>query len=399
MLKGIRKNLKKAATVFCLCFIALIGLAGCGDRGLLKEAKSGLPQFSETGLSEPKINEANYGALAYGYLEYIQENYPGRIPGSEREREMAVFLLRVLLDGGFEGKNLRVQTFQTEENTVPVQAGGSASPDGVGAKGPASSFDGGESEVSASSFDGGESEVSAPSFDGGEATGSSQNIEVTIQGDSEKFILVGAHYDSAGTHGVDDNGSGVAVLLESALRMRSVRPPDTIRYVFFGAEETGMNGSRAYVEALSQEEKENLLFMVNVDSVLAGDILYLYGGTVGEDGDVADTWAVEAAYEIAQKLGLEIQLPPEDNPDYPFPTGQRRSDHAPFADIGIPYVYFEANQWKQGNPVETEEYGIIMHTEMDDLDFIDQAFPGRAQSTLSAYSELLQEILENGLAQ
>ena len=62
-------------------------------------------------------------------------------------------------------------------------------------------------------------------------------------------------------HGVDDNGSGVAVLLESALRMRSVRPPYTIRYVFFGAEETGMNGSRAYVEALSQEEKENLLFI------------------------------------------------------------------------------------------------------------------------------------------
>ena len=375
MLKGIRKNLKKAAMVFCLCFIALIGLTGCGDRGLLKEAKSGLPQFPETGLSEPEINEANYGALAYGYLEYIQENYPGRIPGSEREREMAVFLLRVLLDGGFEEKSLRVQTFQTEENTVPVQAGGSASPDGVGAKGPAFSFD------------------------GGEATGSSQNIEVTIQGDSEKFILVGAHYDSAGTHGVDDNGSGVAVLLESALRMCSVRPPYTIRYVFFGAEETGMNGSRAYVEALSQEEKENLLFMVNVDSVLAGDILYLYGGTVGEDGDVANTWAVEGAYEIAKRLGLEIQLPPEDNLDYPFPTGQRRSDHAPFADIGIPYVYFEANQWKQGNPVETEEYGIIMHTEMDDLDFIDQAFSGRAQSTLSAYSELLQEILENGLAQ
>ncbi len=364
MLKGIRKNLKKAAMVFCLCFIALIGLAGCEKRGLLKEAKSGLSQFSATGLSNLKINETNYGTLAYQYLEYIQENYPGRIAGSEREREMAVFILRVLLDGGFPEENLRVQTFQTEENAAPVQA-----------------------------------EEEGASFDGGKIIGSSHNIEVTINGESEKTILVGAHYDSAGTHGVDDNGSGVEVLLESALRMCSGRPPYTIRYVFFGAEETGMNGSRTYVEKLSQEEKENLLFMINVDSVLAGDIPYLYGGTVGEDGKVEDTWAVEAAYEIAQKLGLKIQLPPEDNPDYPFPTGQRRSNHAPFADVGIPYVYFEANQWEQGNPAETGKFGTIMHTEMDDLDFIDQTFPGRAQSTLAAYSELLQEILENGLAQ
>ena len=42
----------------------------------------------------------------------------------------------------------------------------------------------------------------------------------TIQ--SKKTIIVGAHYDSAGTHGVDDNGSGVAVALESALRMIDV---------------------------------------------------------------------------------------------------------------------------------------------------------------------------------
>ena len=61
------------------------------------------------------------------------------------------------------------------------------------------------------------------------------NIEVIKEGQSKKTIIVGAHYDSAGTHGVDDNGSGVVVALESALRMIDVETPYTIKYVFFGA--------------------------------------------------------------------------------------------------------------------------------------------------------------------
>lgn len=77
-------------------------------------------------------------------------------------------------------------------------------------------------------------------FEGGQNSRSSQNIEVVKKGESEKIIIVGAHYDSAGTHGVDDNGSGVAVALENALRMIDVETQYTIRYVFFGAEEIGM---------------------------------------------------------------------------------------------------------------------------------------------------------------
>ena len=40
---------------------------------------------------------------------------------------------------------------------------------------------------------------------------------VTREGESDDIILVGAHYDSAGTHGADDNGPDVAVVLEKRL--------------------------------------------------------------------------------------------------------------------------------------------------------------------------------------
>ena len=119
-----------------------------------------------------------------------------------------------------------------------------------------------------------------------------------------------------------------------------------------------------------------------------------YAPTCGQNGTVDNTEAVFKAYEIVKEIGLNIQLPPDGNNDYPYPTGQKRSDHAPFNDIGIPYIYFEANNWENGSPVETEKNGLIMHTDMDDLDFIENEYSGRVQNTLSSYSTLLYSLLQ-----
>ena len=91
---------------------------------------------------------------------------------------------------------------------------------------------------------------------------------------------------------------------------------------------------------------------------------------------------------------MAIQLPPEGNIDYPYPTGQKISDHAPFNDIGIPYIYFEANNWENGSPIETEKHGLIMHTDKDDLDFIENEYGERAKNTLTDYSTLLYSLLQ-----
>ena len=82
------------------------------------------------------------------------------------------------------------------------------------------------------------------------------------------------------------------------------------------------------------------------------------------------------------------------NVDYPYPTGQKRSDHAPFSDIGIPYIYFEANNWLNGLPVETENHGLIMHSDKDDLSFIENEYGNRAKDTMANYSHLLHLVLQ-----
>lgn len=303
------------------------------------------------------------GQLAYEYLTYFQKQLPGRIAFSETEEKTAITLLSFLKDIGYNEKDIKIQTIKTEKNQsvgVPIQN----IEEGLG-------------------------------FDGGKSINKSHNIVITKKGESKKTIIVGAHYDSAGNYGVDDNGSGVSLILETLNRIKDKDVPFTIKFILFGAEEIGMVGSNHYVELMNDDEIKNTLFMINIDTILAGDYAYLYGGEIQSDGKVIKTDPVEKSYEIAEKLKLDITLPPIDNPEIPFPTGQKRSDHAAFSDKGIPYVYFEANNWENGTQIETEKAGLIMHTEKDDLDYIEENFPNRPMKHLEDYSVLLNEILTN----
>ena len=71
-----------------------------------------------------------------------------------------------------------------------------------------------------------------------------------------EVVLVGAHYDSWDVaQGADDDGSGVAAVLEAARILKSlgVTPRRTIRFAFFSGEEEAALGSRAYVAAHEKE--------------------------------------------------------------------------------------------------------------------------------------------------
>jgi Zn-dependent M28 family amino/carboxypeptidase len=56
----------------------------------------------------------------------------------------------------------------------------------------------------------------------------------------------------------DDNGSGSGALLETALMMAKVEPENTLRFAWWGAEESGLIGSTAYVAGLSQAERDRI---------------------------------------------------------------------------------------------------------------------------------------------
>jgi Zn-dependent M28 family amino/carboxypeptidase len=97
-----------------------------------------------------------------------------------------------------------------------------------------------------------------------------RNVVALLQGTNaapREVVMVGAHYDSVKkSPGATDNGAGVAIVLEQARILRDKQFPYDIKFAFWNAEETGGNGSKAYVkEALAK--KEPVTFYLNFDSV------------------------------------------------------------------------------------------------------------------------------------
>ena len=100
------------------------------------------------------------------------------------------------------------------------------------------------------------------------------NLEVTLPGTEqpEAIILIGAHYDSViGAPGANDNGSGVAALLEISRLMGAERLPCTFRFVAFANEEmpffnTGDQGAVRYAQA-ARRRGDDIRLMLCLETI------------------------------------------------------------------------------------------------------------------------------------
>ena len=96
-----------------------------------------------------------------------------------------------------------------------------------------------------------------------------RNVIADLPGSSpDEVVLIGAHLDSWDpAQGAQDDGSGVAAVLDAAriLKSLNVRPRRTIRFAFFSGEEEACLGSRAYVAA-HEKELDRLRAVLVMDS-------------------------------------------------------------------------------------------------------------------------------------
>jgi len=306
--------MKKYSSLFkiLLIFIFIITFAGISSAG-----QSGL-----------KIPDQVTGDLAYEHVYYLSEDIGARIAGSPKEEETAAYIILQLEGMGYD---VEVQEFEYERSGEVYY---------------------------------------------------SQNIIATKAGKIDQTVIIGAHYDSVSERscgdgniltGAGDNASGVAVMLEAAEVLSNYRTHGTIKFVAFGAEEVGLKGSVYYAEQMDEAEIENTVAMINLDSVGVGDHFNVYAGKDNNPG-----WVRDLALNIGQRIGHDIRTSPgnQDLPDcwYDFAWGETAdwSDHAAFRHLGIPIAYFEMMNWEldECEGVETEEYGWVMHTCMDNLSMV-----------------------------
>ena len=167
----------------------------------------------------------------------------------------------------------------------------------------------------------------------------------------DQIVLIGAHLDSwqPGT-GAQDNGTGVATVLEAARAIKALPQPPrrTLRFVLFGGEEEGLLGSTAYVRAHRAD-------LPHIDAVLISDTgaqpargWYLMGR---ED----ETAALKNLSPLLTGLSADGA---STNTEFIFET-----DHAAFDVLGVPTLVL----WN-----DTDVYFKLHHKASDTFDSVVQ---------------------------
>jgi len=224
------------------------------------------------------------------------------------------------------------------------------------------------------------------------------------QGKTDRTLTIGAHYDSAATKGVDDNGTGVALTLELARRFKDADTYLSLDFCFWDGEETlGYAGSYSYLDGY--RPIDGIVCYLNLDSLGAGDRMYAYGGEYTAEGSLINDEPLRVALAVAGERGIELCTMPEQVTKFPTPTRTGNSDQYYFAAKHVPYVYFEANAWvtPEGTLGRTdypqlynsslecfaETNGQIIHmAQFEDLATLEALVPGRIQSHLTNFSIL-----------
>lgn len=228
------------------------------------------------------------------------------------------------------------------------------------------------------------------------------NIEVSKKGvDSSKVIIIGAHYDGRiEGNAFDDNGSGISILLELCQIFKDIQTPYDLKFIFFGAEEInilgrGLHGSYSYVESLSSKEKKKIKCMINLDTLLSGDNMYVYNVYKEEQHNEASSQLLYKLEEIAQDMNIDLKYNcKEDREDISYTN--TKSDYYPFFEEGIPVLYFESTNWnvyENDGRAQTEMFGRIIHTPMDNMNFLESFFDQRIKERLINYTSLIKQFI------
>ena len=219
-----------------------------------------------------------------------------------------------------------------------------------------------------------------------------------------EMYIVGAHMDGIGWgEAANDDGSGTALVMELARVFSSadVRTDRSIRFVLWNNEETGLNGSRAYVEQRRalQGTKDEPKWL----GMIQHDMMLFDHGMPRADGTLAATQRPEADVNIefqtsskfaaqAQQLAWVFQVANEKYAtDYPASVGSHmtNTDSAPFQDL-VPAISLRENErgtqigagWDPNWHQPTDLYATY-----DDADF--RLGLNAAQTTLAALAGLV----------
>ncbi|OBJ60406.1 M28 family peptidase [Mycobacterium sp. 1423905.2] len=160
----------------------------------------------------------------------------------------------------------------------------------------------------------------------------------TRTGAANEVVMVGTHLDSPREGpGINNGGSGTAAVLETALQLGPLAPvTNAVRFVFWGAEENGINGATDYLFGLNNEQLNNIALYLNFDMLGSPNAGYFTddGDQSGPPGPgVASADVPEGSAALERTLAGYLNLAGKRPADMPLNT---RTDYHPFLVAGVP---------------------------------------------------------------
>ena len=364
----------KSILLYIFCAIALFAFVACGTQEAPLPELEYSPteqELEEIDLGEPTpepeytlddveiippattLADTPHGQIAVAHIEYMSDNFYSRVPFSYQEKRTALWIVEELLAMGYDEYAIEMQTFRSRWDQGDMFGAGV--------------------------------EMRDPPY--------SQNVILTVPGQSDYVIVVGAHYDSLAYPGASDNASGTALLLESAYRMRYIDNYYTIVYVFFGAEEVGLIGAFYYVDALTEQEHDNILFMLNADVLIEGPYLFYMAGYNADwqpgVNHITETWD-EIAQDMYNRHGITLFA----WPDGAFgPSDQLAFLHAGHTVMFLAGLDLIDGWYDRDFSSALWEMMRVLHSPRDEFHYINERWPRKIDDNMWAFSLLLEALL------
>lgn len=252
-------------------------------------------------------------------------------------------------------------------------------------------------------------DVSPFDFSYQDKTYTSKNIIIKsgVNVSNKPLLFIGAHYDCVENsgQGAFDNAAGVATVYAIASDWinnpnRNSMPYEVV-FVLFGVEELGLYGSSAFVNALTQGQVDRTIAMINIDTIAAGDSLYIYTEdkptsyqdlfmSISKDIGTVKLNAMPVAKSITTTYWGYPNIVPY------MHTGQL-SDHSSFRARGIPTVmFFSGNLSKSYGYIESATNENIMHTTSDTIATLEQMYGTEYIANMEFVRKLILTTITDG---
>ncbi|MBS0882730.1 aminopeptidase [Pantoea sp. JGM49] len=317
----------------------------------------GLPFFAQAATYAP-------GHFAEQQLRHIATYFPGRMSGSPAELMTADYLQQQFTELGYKSNT---RQFNTSYNWLERK---------------------GETRPR---------KVSATSVIAARAGAVPQEILIVTHLDTWTPLSRHEADNNLGglrLQGVDDNASGLGVMLELAQQLSKTPLHYGVRFVALSAGEAGLQGMDDYLSRMSAQEKKNTLLVIDLNSLIVGDHLYFNSGANTPSAVRKQTSA--RAVQLAHRYGISAASHTLTARDYPGVN--------PFDKAGMPLLDVTAANWALGNKDGQQQRahsshfpeGNVRHqTDRDNLNYLDRWLPGRiTQRTRDSVKILLPLVTE-----